>query len=98
LSGDPAATSCLKVVTCVLGGNCADTLGSGTCYCGTAVGSDCTIAGKPNGACLMQEQDGTDSNAPATVNNRFTNITYAAGMANTIFSCAASNTCSQCYP
>jgi hypothetical protein len=98
LSGHPATASCLAVVSCILGGNCAGDLGSGTCYCGTAVGANCNVAGNPNGACLMQEEDGTDSNSPPTVNNRFTNTAYAAGMANTIFSCAASNTCTQCYP
>jgi hypothetical protein len=98
LSGNPATQVCLQVLTCVLGGNCATTLGAGTCYCGTAVGSACNTAGLPNGACRAQEEDGTDTTTPATVNNRFTNTTYAAGMANTILSCAASNTCTQCFP
>jgi hypothetical protein len=88
----------LNVLSCVLGGNCATTLGDGTCYCGTAVGSNCNTAGLPNGPCLTQEQDGTDTTTPATVNSRFTAIAYPAGMANTILSCAASNSCSQCFP
>jgi hypothetical protein len=98
LSGSDKTKSCWAVLACVLGGNCASTLGAGTCYCGTAVGSNCNTAGLPNGTCLTQEQDGTDTTTPATVNNRFTNITYAAGMANTILSCAASNSCTQCFP
>jgi hypothetical protein len=98
LSGDSATASCLAVVSCVLGGNCASASGDGTCYCGTATGSACTVAGGPNGACLTQEQDGTNTTSPPVVNSRFTDISYAAGMANTIFSCAASNTCSQCFP
>jgi hypothetical protein len=98
LSGHPATQVCLNVLSCVLGGNCATTLGSGTCYCGTAVASNCNTTGLPNGACVMQEQDGTDTTTPATVNSRFTAIAYAAGMANTIFSCAASNSCGQCFP
>lgn len=98
LSGDAASTSCLALVSCVLGGNCSSANGSGTCYCGTAVGSACTVAGGPNGTCLAQEQDGTNSTSPPTVNQRFTDISYAGGMANTLFSCAGSNSCSQCFP
>jgi hypothetical protein len=98
LSGQSGTASCLAVVSCVLGGNCASAQGSGACYCGTAVGSSCTVAGNPNGPCLVQEEDGCNSTDPPTVNNRFTNIAFAAGMANTIFSCAASNTCTQCFP
>jgi hypothetical protein len=96
LSGDPASAVCLNVVTCILANKCANDHGSGTCYCGTALASACTMPGAPNGACLAQEQDGTNSMDPPTVNNRFTNIAYAAGMANTLFSCAASNTCTSC--
>jgi hypothetical protein len=98
LSGQSGTASCLAVVACILCGNCASAQGSGTCYCGTAVGSACTVAGNPNGPCLAQEQDGTGTTDPPTINNRFTNISFAAGMANTIFSCAASNTCTQCFP
>jgi hypothetical protein len=98
LSSDDPTTSCLNVVSCVLGGNCGTANGSGACYCGTAAGAQCTVAGAPNGPCLTQEQDGLDSTDPVTINSRFTNIAYAGGMANTIFSCAVSNTCSSCIP
>jgi hypothetical protein len=98
LSGDPATTSCLNVLTCVLGGNCASAFGAGACYCGTATGTNCTTAGLPNGPCLAQEQDGLDATDPSVINTRYTNTVYAAGMANTIFSCAASNACSSCFP
>jgi hypothetical protein len=99
LSGDTATTSCLNVLSCVLaGGNCSGLNGSGPCYCGTAVGTQCTVAGGPNGPCVNQEQDGLDSTDPTTVNSRFTNIAYAGGMANTIFSCAGSNSCTSCFP
>jgi hypothetical protein len=98
LSGDAATASCLNVVSCILGGTCASADGAGACYCGTSVGTACTVAGGPNGPCLTQEQDGTDTTSPTTVNGRFTDTSYAAGMANTLFSCAASNACTQCFP
>jgi hypothetical protein len=98
LSGDSATASCLNVLACVLGCHCSGSLGSGTCFCGTAVGSSCNIAGDANGPCLALEEDGTDTTNPVTLNRRFTDTTYAAGMANTIMACAASNTCTQCFP
>jgi hypothetical protein len=102
LNGDSATTACLNVVSCILGhatptSSCTGTNGSGTCYCGTAVGTACTMAGMPNGPCLTQEEDGLDTTDPTAANSRFTNTIYAGGMANTLFSCAGSNNCSSCY-
>jgi hypothetical protein len=98
LSGDSPSASCLAVVSCALGGNCATALGSGNCYCGTAFGSNCISTGAPNGPCLAQEQDGLDSTVPLTINERFTTTAFAGGMANAIFSCAGTNGCTQCFP
>jgi hypothetical protein len=95
--GDPTA-SCLALTTCIFGGNCATSLGSGNCYCGTATGTNCTVPGNPNGTCLTQEQDGLNTTDPPTANNRFTNIAFAGGMSNALFSCAGSNSCTQCFP
>jgi hypothetical protein len=98
LHGDSATTACLNVVSCILAhSTCTDSNGAGTCYCGTAVGSQCTMAGLPNGPCLTEEEDGLDTTDPVTANTRFTNTAYAGGMANTLFSCAGSNTCTTCY-
>jgi hypothetical protein len=98
LSGDSPTASCLAVVSCVLGGNCASATGDGVCYCGTATGVSCTVAGGPNGVCLAQEQDALDSTNPVTINANFVNTATAGGMANALFSCAAANSCSQCFP
>jgi hypothetical protein len=98
LHGDSATTACLNVVSCILSHpTCTGSNGSGTCYCGTAIGSACTMAGMPNGPCLAQEEDGLDTTDPTAANNHFTNIAYAGGMANTLFSCAGSNNCTTCY-
>jgi hypothetical protein len=97
LGGGDATTSCLTLVSCILNNACTGDTGSGTCYCGTAAGTACTMPGSPNGKCLAEEQDGTDTTDPTKVNMRFTDISYAGGMANTLFSCAGSNTCTQCY-
>jgi hypothetical protein len=96
LSGGDATASCLALVSCVFANGCMDQLGSGKCYCGTAMGANCTVPGDPNGNCINQETDGLDSTDPPTVNNRFTSIAYAGGMANALFACAASNTCTAC--
>ena len=77
LSGNAPTTVCLNVLSCMLSNACASATGSGACYCGTAVGSACTVAGSPNGPCIAQEQDGLDSTDPVTINSRFTNIAYA---------------------
>jgi hypothetical protein len=98
LSGDSPSASCLAVVSCVLGGECATQFGAGNCYCGTAQGTNCTVPGDPNGPCLAQEQDGLDATDPPTIDSRFTDTSFAAGMANLIFSCAGSNSCTQCFP
>jgi hypothetical protein len=96
LSGGDATASCLALVSCVFANGCMDQLGSGKCYCGTAMGTNCTVPGDPNGNCINQETDGLGSTDPPTVNSRFTSIAYAGGMANALFACRASNSCDAC--
>ncbi len=97
-SGETAAHACLDVINCTIANQCATSNPDAECYCGTAMGTACnTMANGPcqdieaNGLGLMPS-DGT------TVNLDYTDIARPSGMANTIFACAFSNSCTACLP
>jgi hypothetical protein len=102
--GDLAAgvqANCTSTISCIIGSKCAAASVS-TCYCGTAgVATACQgnpAPGPINGACDTQIAtglgfpltDGTDNT------KHLTDTTLAAGMADQIFQCALSNSCSAC--
>jgi hypothetical protein len=96
-AGTPESTLCLATLDCVLQKSCAKADIS-ICYCGpTNAGSACATA-VANGVCLQPEVDGLGF--PATDNTdvlkNYNDITKPSGMANQLFSCAASNSCTAC--
>jgi hypothetical protein len=95
------AAECQATVGCILGSSCASSA-LATCYCGTA-GLLTTCQGNPasgpiNGACAstiaaglgFAVTDGTDNTG------KLNSTTYASGMADQIFQCALSNSCTAC--
>jgi hypothetical protein len=95
-AGQPDSTLCMNAVSCVLQTSCSSSDIS-ICYCGpTNAGNACQTAANPNGACYTQEINGLGVSDNATVLKDYTDTTRPAGMANQIFSCAESNSCSAC--
>jgi hypothetical protein len=100
-AGTSEVTLCLNTVSCILATSCASAATSG-CYCGTAgVATACQgnpAPGPINGACEQviadglgfPPSDGTD------ITKHLTDTTLPAGMADQIFQCALSNTCTAC--
>jgi len=100
LTSAGTAAQCEAVISCIFGSSCASSAVS-VCYCGT---SDLltTCQGNPssavNGACDAQiaagngfpTQDGTDNTSDLV------DTTRAGGMADQIFQCAITNSCSAC--
>ncbi len=95
-AGETPANACLDVINCTLTNKCATSNPDSVCYCGTAVGSACNTAA--NGACLSQEANGSGfpTSDGTDVNLDYTDTGRSAGMANTIFACAFSNSCANC--
>jgi hypothetical protein len=102
----PATATCQAVVSCIVGpagqqcGSSAN--GLNFCYCGTGGGpsSQCQGANAPmvNGACVNQEVAGfayakTDA---SDILAHFGTKSQPSGIANNIFACAVSNSCTQC--
>jgi hypothetical protein len=100
LDGGSDSTLCLSTISCIISTSCVDSAGVSTCYCGTThEGSACASAGGAvNGACLTQEVNGLGY--PASDNTdilkNFTSTALPSGMANQLFQCASSNSCSTC--
>jgi len=97
LDGGPPEQACLDTIQCILANHCGDPTGAGKCYCGTS-GSMCLNAGAPNGACVAAETNGLDTSDPTNANKAFTNTALPSGMANAIFACAGTNSCTACLP
>jgi hypothetical protein len=100
LDGGADPTLCLSTVACILSTSCVNAAGVSTCYCGVAnEGSACASAGGAvNGLCLTQEVNGLGYAASDNTDilKNFTNTALPAGMANQIFQCAESNSCTTC--
>jgi hypothetical protein len=97
-TGDAPAIACLNTIACILGASCADATGASPCYCGTAAGAQCLVPGAANGPCMAEETDGLATSDPKQVDATFLSTSLPAGMANTIFTCAATNDCTGCLP
>jgi hypothetical protein len=100
-AGTDEQTLCMNTVSCILSSSCA-THATSACYCGTAgVATACQgnpAPGPINGACDQviadglgyPPSDGTD------ITKHLTDLTLPAGMADQIFQCALSNSCTAC--
>jgi hypothetical protein len=114
LDGEPPVQACLDALACILSTHCGSADPPEPCFCGTATGAACLVAGAANGACLQQEIDGllvgscesaypaplmcTEGDPTATI-KAFTQSLTPAGMANALIGCAVAKTCaSQCAP
>jgi hypothetical protein len=99
----PAASTCDAVVSCVTATSCAAS-DSSFCYCGTGGGpsTQCvTAAGgaAANGPCISQEVAGLPDAQTDTSDNVGTfygTKSDPSGLANDIFACATTNSCTQC--
>jgi hypothetical protein len=88
--------ACLGVIACALRNECANGVGAAPCYCGALPIVTCVGAANPPGPCAAEEAKGFGTTASAMITANFTTQTYAAGMANEIFTCAAINHCTHC--
>jgi len=101
VAGAPGAGECEATIACILQSSCAADSVS-TCYCGSApVSGTCAAVGSSNaanGACKAVEATGLGLAATdgLDVLKSFTSTTLPAGVANNIFQCAQSNSCTAC--
>jgi hypothetical protein len=100
-AGTSEQTLCLNTVSCILSTSCA-TQATSACYCGTAgVATACQgnpAPGPINGFCVPQIADGLGypPSDGTDITKHLTDTTRPAGMADQIFQCALSNTCTAC--
>jgi hypothetical protein len=87
---------CRQAIDCILRTSCANPSVL-NCYCGASDAGTCGGPGAATGACLSAENAGLETtDAQTALGTNFTSKTLAAGIANSIFLCAAANHCDTC--
>jgi hypothetical protein len=102
LEGQPAAAGqavgvdrsvlCLDVYDCAIANDCVVNESASNCYCGTATGLGC-LTGSANGACLVPEQRGLETDDPEQITLLFGSQDLGGGRANFCLQCLADAGC-----